>query len=171
MFTRFPTIATGKTSIEAAWTLCLKYPAIGQDFAEQARTFKWSAEHSKFEVSAFWAYWFARNLVKDEWLPGEDLIMPDKQVWPWYVGYTENLRAFDMLGWTLKDNPDFEVDDFGVIKCWKPGRGPRGQARQTRERFDAEGAGATADRIAKLMEDFKKKKRLGEVSEDDDAEA
>lgn len=101
--------------------------------------------------------------------------MPDKQVWPWYVGYTENLRAFDMLGWTLKDNEDFDVDEFGVIKGWKPGRGPRVEKPRGRERFGLSGgeeATAAADRIAKLMEDFKKKKRLDKVSqEDDDAEA
>lgn len=174
MFTRFPKIADGKTSVEDAWALCLKYPVIGRDFKEQAVSFKWPAEHSRFEVSAFWAYWFSRNVITDEWLPGEDLIMPDKQVWSWYVCYTEGLRAFDMLGWTLKDNEDFEVDDFGMIKNWKQGRGPRGRDRQARrERFDngEDGPAATADRIAKLMEDFKKKKRLAEVSGDDDAEA
>lgn len=166
-------IADGKTPIDVAWSLCEKHPEIREDFEGQAKTYKW--ENVRFAPdSPFWAYWFARNVVKDEWLPGEDLILLDQSVWKTYVQYTENLKACECLGHTLREDPDFVVDEWGVIQGWKPGRGPvTGGGRMAKrktlvERFGTTDAAAVADRIAQQMEDFKKQRKLRNAEDDSD---
>ncbi len=167
-------IADGKTPIDVAWTLCEKHPEIREDFEGQVKTYKW--ENARFEPdNPFWAYWFARNVVKDEWLPGEDLILTDNAIWKTYVQYTENMRACGCLGHTLREDPDFVVDQWGIIQGWRPGRGPvtdggkMGQRKAPVERFGTNAA-AVADRIAQQMEDFKKQRKLRGAAEDNSDE-
>lgn len=166
-FRNYGRIADGKTSVEVAWELCQKHPEIREDFDGQAKTYKWEGVQFAPD-SPFWAYWFARNVIKDEWLPGEDVILKDQGVWKTYVQYTLGLKDCGILGHTLREDPDFVVDRYGVIKGWKPGRGPvtggGKMAKRTTlaERFGngATDAAAIADRIAEQMQDFKKKRKL-----------
>ncbi len=161
----------GKITIEAAWQLCLTRPEIRDSIEEQAKIYGWNV---LFDAnSPFWAYWFARNIIMDEWLPGEDVILKDEKVWKIYCQYIENMRLCGCIGHTLRENADFVVDECGVIKGWKPGRGPTlgGGKRAKRttlvERFGTTDAAAIADRIAKQMQDFKTQKKMRDVSQKD----
>jgi hypothetical protein len=168
-------IANGKTTVEAAWQLCLTRPEIREDFDGQTKIYGWG--DVKFDhYSPFWAYWFARNVVTDEWLPGEDVILKDEKVWKTYCQYIESMRACGCVGHTLREDPDFVVDECGVIKGWKPGRGPvlgegkRAKRTTLAERFGTTDAGAIADRIAQQMKDFKTQKKLRDASQEDDTD-
>lgn len=162
-YRRYGKIADGQTSIDVAWQLCLAHPHIRQDFEGQMKA---RGLADKFEQSPFWAYWFARFVITDEWLPGEDLILLDRKIWVDYVQYTENMKAVGCLGHTLRENPDFVTDEFGVIKEWKPGRGPVKMNKRPAERFGNEAA-AIADRIAKEMEEFQKQRKLRDDPQED----
>ncbi len=167
-------VADSNTTVEAAWQLCLKHPEIRKDFEGQAKTYGWDVAFGP-DVP-FWAYWFARNVIKDEWLPGEDIIIVDKKVWKTYCQYTENLREFDCLGCSLRDDPHFVVDHYGVIRGWKPGYGPiMGPGKMAKretlvERFGTSDAATIADRIARQMEEFKANKKLRDVSQEDETD-
>lgn len=162
-------IANGKISVADAWELYSKHQEICKDFERRTKCdgTQYSPDHP------FWAYWFAKNVIQDEWLPGEDVIIKDANVWKKYVQYTENLKALDMLGWTLQENRDFVTDFYGIIKGWKPGRGPVTGSKMAKrttltERFGVGDAAAAADRIAEMVQDFKKQRKLKNASQEDD---
>lgn len=168
-------IADGKTPLDDAWKLCKAHPEIKEDFEGQMKIYQW--DNVRFAPDdPFWAYWFARHVVKDEWIPGEDLILTNDAVWKAYVQYTEHMRAFGCLGHTLREHPDFVVDEWGIIQGWKYDRGPvlsggRMAKRKTLvERFGTDDADVIADRIAVEMDDFRKQRKLrnaeGDIDED-----
>lgn len=168
---RYGRLANSRTPIDVAWQICLDHPEIREDFRGQAKIYGW--DH-KFQQSPFWAYWFARNVVTDEWIPGEDLILQDDDIWKTYVTYTESLKVCDILGWTLRTDPDHLTDDFGTIRGFKPGRRPIAlPSRVARpspapERFGTtEDAGDLADQIAARMEAFRKQRKLLDDSDED----
>lgn len=139
-------VANSNTSVDAAWLLYQSHPQIKADHNQTVA-----------EPTPEWAYWFARNVVCDEWLGGEDLIAKDNKIWSWYVGYTENLRVCGALKWTVTEDPEFNVDFYGVIVGRKPGFGPRIVKKQRRTPAPGE---LDADRIAEQVEEFKKAQKL-----------
>lgn len=169
-------VATGNITIEAAWEICQNHPEIRKDFEENAKAYQWDGIGFSAE-DPYWAYWFARHVIRDEWLPGEDVILKDQKVWRDYVQYTESLKALGCIGHTLRENPDFVVDRFDVIKGWRPGHGPvigvGKMAKRTTlvERFGTGGdAAAVADRIAEYMRELKANRELRHSQLGDDDE-
>lgn len=165
-------IADGNASIEAVWKTCQNHPIIRLDFENQAKVYGWKPEYTEFSITnPFFVYWLARNVIKDEWIPGEDVIMTDDVVWKTYIAYTENMKATGSLGWSIKENKDFVIDINGQIRGWKPGQGPVVARRMTlANRFGSGDAAVIADRIAEQMREFKNKKKLREASQEDNNE-
>lgn len=156
-FRHYGKVADGSTAVEAAWQACLTKPEIKEDFERQAAAFGLTVQ---FELSPFTAYWIARNVIRDEWLPGEDLILEDKKVWQSYIAYVESLRSVGCVGWSVRDSEDFVVDDYDVIVRDRADTPNLHQRPQPVERFgNKRDAERLADSIADRVEEFKKQRK------------
>lgn len=126
---------TSDITIDDAWTVSQEHRA---EFDKHIALYKIDAE---WRVSPFWAYWFARFVIMDQWPIAESLIESDEQVKDSYRRYIAVLRSIRILGHTTrqtltdriktKDAPPIDLDEH-------------------------------AERIASVIQDIKRKKRLND---------
>lgn len=145
--------------IADAWRNCEQTPTLATKFATQATIFHWSY---RFEISPFWAYWFARQVLMDSWPAGEELINQDLRVKRLYRDYTTQLRQLGIFGATRSDDDIYELAPNGQIVGYKIGRQPLRQTLQQWAAVDdvSETPAAIADRIAANMAQHRKQRQL-----------